>query len=170
MIGQLLTGGGLIFAGKLIEDHEAFARLARQYRPLIEASAKHYSVSPFILAAVLFKESSFDPSKRGAAGEIGIGQMMPIGLADLQQNGYSAFQKLTTNDLFKPENAIPATAAYLQLNRKRTGSIFRSVRAYNVGPDLKDKSGDNGMAYMADIVKNALADFLYTTFDNGVTA
>ncbi len=55
------------------------ARIAAFSRYIAEASHDH-GLDPFVLAAMAFRESGFDPFATGAAGEVGIVQLHPHGI------------------------------------------------------------------------------------------
>jgi hypothetical protein len=55
------------------------ARIAAFARYIADASDDH-GIDPFVLAAMAFRESGFDPFATGAAGEVGLVQLHPRGI------------------------------------------------------------------------------------------
>src|SRR5262245_60119303 len=47
---------------------------SRKFEPQINAAAKRYNVDPFLIKAVIWRETRFHPDRRGRAGEIGLMQ------------------------------------------------------------------------------------------------
>ncbi|HWY78487.1 MAG TPA: lytic transglycosylase domain-containing protein, partial [Verrucomicrobiae bacterium] len=43
----------------------------------ILAAARHYGVEPALVKAVVWRESRFNPNRRGSAGEVGLMQLLP---------------------------------------------------------------------------------------------
>jgi soluble lytic murein transglycosylase len=48
----------------------------------ILAAARHYGVEPALVKAVVWRESRFNPNRRGAAGEVGLMQLLPATFAE----------------------------------------------------------------------------------------
>lgn len=96
--------------------------IPKQFKGLIEKSAKQYGIRPSMLAALLFQESGFNPNARSPVGALGIGQFMPA-----TAKGYGI------NPL-DPMQAIPASAKYLGRNFKTYGgNVDKTLASYNAG-------------------------------------
>ena len=52
-----------------------------QDKPIL-AAARHYGVEPALVKAVVWRESRFNPHRRGAAGEVGLMQLLPATFAE----------------------------------------------------------------------------------------
>jgi Transglycosylase SLT domain len=90
---------------------------------LIETSAAANSIPPEIFTRLIWRESSFRPGVTSSAGAQGIAQFMP---------GTAVEWKL--DDPFDPEQAIPASAAYLTALKQQFGNWGLALAAYNAGP------------------------------------
>ena len=88
----------------------------------IRDTALRYGVDPSIALAVAKQESGFNQGARGAAGEVGIFQLMPGTAADLGVNPYS-----------ESEN-IQGGIAYLSQLYRQFGDWAKALAAYNGGP------------------------------------
>jgi len=88
----------------------------------IAAAAQHYGVSPQLAVEVARRESSLNPAAIGAAGEVGLFQLMPSTAADLGVNPWSI-----------PDN-IAGGVRYLRQMFDRFGDWNTALVAYNAGP------------------------------------
>lgn len=91
---------------------------------LIEAEAEAHGLPPEFFARLIWKESRFDVKAVSPKGARGIAQFMP---ETAQRRGLA--------DPFDPEQAIPASAAYLAELRSRFGNLGLAAAAYNSGED-----------------------------------
>ena len=99
------------------------------YAAEFAAAGERYGISPTILAAVGYVESSYRPDAVSSAGAIGVMQLMPATAASL---GVAP-----TN----PASAIDGAARMLSGLRDRFGSIELALGAYNVGPGAIANAG-----------------------------
>lgn len=90
---------------------------------LIDTSAVAQHLPSEFLTRLLFQESSFRPTAMSPAGAQGIAQFMP---GTARERGLS--------DPFDPEQAIPASAAFLDELVERFGNRGLAAAAYNSGP------------------------------------
>jgi soluble lytic murein transglycosylase-like protein len=111
-----LGGGGVLPAGTPYADE-------------FTAAGQRHGISPTILAAVGFVESSYRPDAVSSAGAIGLMQLMPATAASLGV------------DPTDPASAIDGAARLLSSFRDRFGSIELALAAYNVGPGTVANSG-----------------------------
>ncbi|MDI3298924.1 MAG: lytic transglycosylase domain-containing protein [Bacillota bacterium] len=99
----------------------------------IVREAGRYGLDPWLVYAVIRRESNFNPGERGAAGEIGLMQILPstawwinghlIGRAGLQ-----------LSSLLDPSLNVDFGTAYLaELLRENGGDLARALTAYNSG-------------------------------------
>src|SRR5690625_4489894 len=134
------------FTGSPIEDVP--------YKDIINDKAYQYGVAPSLLASVIRRESSFDPNARGAAGEVGLGQLMK---ATAEEMGYSQ------RDLLDPEKNIEATARYLSARMEQFGhDTTLALSAYNWGQGnvmrAIEKYGSNWHTQMPDSTRQYIDD------------
>lgn len=85
--------------------------------------AKANEISPYLLEAVVWQESRWNPAARSPAGAIGLAQLMPGTARDLGVDPNDPLQNLSGG------------ARYLrqQLNRF-DGNVEKALAAYNAGP------------------------------------
>lgn len=107
--------------------------------PIIQQASEQTGIPFAVLAAKLSQESNFNPNARGAAGEIGISQIMP---ATAQRPGYG-LPPIELAALSDPAQAIPWGARYLAARARAQGvtdwtrpeQAMRGLAAYNgAGP------------------------------------
>lgn len=93
------------------------------YAKALVEIAKANDISPYLLEAVVWQESRWNPSARSRAGAIGLAQLMPGTARDLGVDPRDPIQNLSGG------------ARYLrqQLNRFN-GDVEKALAAYNAGP------------------------------------
>lgn len=110
-----------------------------EFVPILQRAAAESGVPYNVLAAKIQQESGFRPGARGAAGEIGISQVMPRTAA---QPGYG-LSPIALEALSDPAQAIPWGARYLAARARAAGvrnwndpaQAARGLAAYNgTGP------------------------------------
>lgn len=161
----LFAGLGAATLVKLLADHDDTKAAAGPYRDMIVDASKQYGVSPSILAALLWQESRFNPNATGPTADVGIAQFTQVAVDDLIENGRLS-PDTTLQDMFDPAIAIPAAAALLDLNRKRSGSLWTSIRAYNVGIGAARSNPSAGLNYLLNILSVAAPDVVLTNWEN----
>jgi membrane-bound lytic murein transglycosylase B len=120
--------------------------------PILQQASQQSGVPFNILAAKLAQESRFNPNARGAAGEIGIAQVMPTTAA---RPGYG-LPPITLQALGDPAQAIPWAANYLAARARAAGTFdwnnalgaARGLAAYN-------GSGPQAAAYGRQVAQMA---------------
>jgi soluble lytic murein transglycosylase len=94
-----------------------------RHRQWIDAAATRYQVHPRLIAAVIWRESRFNPLCRGKAGELGFMQIMPGSAREwAKAEGMPAFDP---ESLLDPGTNILAGTWYLG----------RAIRRWNSQPD-----------------------------------
>jgi soluble lytic murein transglycosylase-like protein len=96
---------------------------AGDYAQALVEVAKANEISPYLLEAVVWQESRWNPAARSRAGAIGLAQLMPGTARDLGVDPNDPLQNLSGG------------ARYLrqQLNRF-DGNVEKALAAYNAGP------------------------------------
>ena len=89
---------------------------------LISASAEQHGLPKSFFARLIWKESRFDINAVSPVGAQGIAQFMPA----------TALRRKLRNP-FDPEQALPASAAYLADLRRDFGNLGLAAAAYNAG-------------------------------------
>lgn len=114
--------------GALIIDGQRYTVLAASlpdvpYSDLVISKANQYGIDPAIALAVVEVESNFNAAIPGAAGEIGLMQLMPGTAADLG----------VTNRA-NPAQDVDGGVRYLAQQLHRFGNYQLALAAYNGGP------------------------------------
>lgn len=120
---------------------------------MIVDTANTYGVDPNLALAVARRESGLNQAARGAAGEIGVFQLMPTTAAEMGVNPYD----LVGN--------IQGGIGYLRQQIDRFGDLATALAAYNWGPGNVAKWGPawpqhapaSTQAYVASILGSAPA-------------
>ena len=100
---------------------------------LISAAAEKHDLPKPYLTRLIWKESRFDISAVSPAGAQGIAQFIP-----------ATAMRRKLRDPFDPEQAIPASAAYLADLRRDFGNLGLAAAAYNAGEDRVSRWLDKG--------------------------
>ncbi|WP_233168005.1 lytic transglycosylase domain-containing protein [Xylophilus sp. ASV27] len=137
-----LAGAGTAHAGpeSCLRGHsrsDACQRMLRDYwlhEAAITAIARHYGLEPALLKALVAVESGFDAFARSPANARGLTQVLPataagVGLQAPEQN------------LYRPELALAAGAAYLRQMWFEFQAWDLALAAYNAGPGAVKKHG-----------------------------
>lgn len=105
------------------------------YRQLVVETARSLDLDPRALAALGWVESRWNPDVVGAAGEVGIMQILPeTGAWIAERLGVEEY------DLADPRTNVKFGAAYLAwLIRENHGSIDAAFAAYNGGPNAMER-------------------------------
>ncbi|MFW2339543.1 MAG: lytic transglycosylase domain-containing protein [Acidimicrobiia bacterium] len=95
----------------------------------IEGTAARVGVDPQLLTALVWAESSFDPTAESHAGAIGLTQLMPATAAELGVDPYD------------PQQNLEGGATYLRQMLDRFGDVPTALAAYNAGPGRVSQAG-----------------------------
>jgi hypothetical protein len=99
-----------------------------KYSKEINAAASKYGVDPFLVAAVIYAESSFNPGAGSGAGAKGLMQLMP-----------DTFKAYGNGNILDPKDNINAGTKYLYTQIKAFGKVELGLAAYNAGPGAVKK-------------------------------
>lgn len=94
-----------------------------KYEKEINAAASKYNLDPFLIAAVIYVESSFNPKAGSSAGAKGLMQLMD-----------GTFKAYGSGDIYNPHDNIFAGSKYLYTQIKNFNSVELGLAAYNSGP------------------------------------
>ncbi len=104
------------------------------YMPLAHKYGKQYDVSPYLLQAIMQRESGFRPEVDSYAGAIGLMQLMP-GTANVVSQNYLEEGWVGRDDLQEPDTNVRFgtifTRAVLEFSRD---SVPLALASYNAGP------------------------------------
>ena len=107
-------------------------RYPLEYENIVLGHAENYDLDPALIAAVIYRESSFDPDAVSESGAVGLMQLLPDtaeGIAEL--TGGTEFR---LDDLYDPEINVRYGAFYLRrLLTKYDGDVELALAAYHAG-------------------------------------
>jgi soluble lytic murein transglycosylase len=114
-----------------------------EYSAQIRKAADRYGVDPYLVTAVVFEESRFDPAVRSKVGAVGLMQVMPeTGKWVALKQGRSFSQA----DLVKPDVNVDMGTWYLSFLLKKYGKVDLALAAYNGGLMNVDRWMSSGQA------------------------
>lgn len=118
-------------------------------RPLIDATAARYGLSPQLLESVARRESAFNPRAVSNQGAQGLMQIMP-----------GTQRELGVTDPFDAAQSLDGGARYLkQMLDRFGGRLDHALAAYNAGPERVTQSGGvPPISETRDYVRRILSD------------
>jgi soluble lytic murein transglycosylase len=112
-------------------------RYPLDYEHIVRGHARQYELDAALLAAVIYRESKFDPDARSDSGAIGLMQLLPDtaeGIAQL--TGGSRFE---VDDLYDPEINVRYGSFYLRRLLRKYDDERLALAAYNAGQANVDR-------------------------------
>lgn len=123
-----------------------------RYEDEITASAASHGVDPYLVAAVIRSESSWDPEASSHQGARGLMQLMPETAQDMVAKGLVDGKRYSYENLEDPAVNIEYGCAYLSyLLTYFNGATDRAIAAYNAGMGNVD-----GWAKQDKLLHNAI--------------
>lgn len=123
-----------------------------EYESEITASASAHGVDPYLVAAIIRSESSWDERASSHRGAIGLMQLMPETASDMVEKGLVDPNRFSVDRLTDPATNIEFGCAYLSyLMMYFNGATDKAVAAYNAGMGNVDIWTQGG-----DILHNAI--------------
>lgn len=123
-----------------------------RYEDEIAASAATHGVDPYLVAAVIRSESSWDPEASSHQGARGLMQLMPETAQDMVAKGLVDCKRYSYENLEDPAINIEYGCAYLSyLLTYFNGATDRAIAAYNAGMGNVD-----GWAKQDKLLHNAI--------------
>ncbi len=123
-----------------------------RYEDEITASASAHGVDPYLVAAVIRSESSWDPEASSHQGARGLMQLMPETAQDMAAKGLVDGKRYSYENLEDPAINIEYGCAYLSyLLTYFNGATDRAIAAYNAGMGNVD-----GWAKQDKLLHNAI--------------
>lgn len=123
-----------------------------RYEDEITASAATHGVDPYLVAAVIRSESSWDPEASSHQGARGLMQLMPETAQDMVAKGLVDGKRYSYENLEDPTVNIEYGCAYLSyLLTYFNGATDRAIAAYNAGMGNVD-----GWAKQHKLLHNAI--------------
>ena len=124
-----------------------------QYDRLIRSVALEHHLDPMLVKAVVWRESRFDPKKRGTHGERGLMQVSEVAANEwARENKIAGFNP---DQLFEPKTNLEAGTWYLHRamehwNHQSDPTPF-ALAEYNAGATRARRwSGGNGVAEISE--------------------
>jgi soluble lytic murein transglycosylase len=106
-------------------------RYPLSYEHIVVGHAENYDLDPALLAAVIYRESKFNPRARSGSGAMGLMQLLPTTAKGIAvHTGGSRFR---VTDLYDPEINIRYGAFYLRRLLTKYGDTRLALAAYNAG-------------------------------------
>jgi soluble lytic murein transglycosylase len=108
------------------------------YWDIIKKQAVQHNLDPLLVAAIIRQESAYDPEAVSSANAKGLMQIIPkTGKRVASKIGLKNFK---TSQLYDPDiNILLGTTYLAELLEKYNGNLYRSLAAYNAGPDATNK-------------------------------
>lgn len=123
-----------VFLFVYVSDAGQKAIYKLEYKEQIEKYAGEFQIDPYLVASVIWAESSYDPEAVSARGAVGLMQIMPdTGEWIAGKLGEKEFE---VKDLKEPETNIRYGCWYLSYLLKRfPGQLENVIAGYNAGPN-----------------------------------
>ena len=112
------------------------------YENLIAGHAQNYDLDPALLAAVIYRESKFDPDARSSSGAIGLMQLLPDTAKGIAL--HTGGDEFVVDDLYDPEINVRYGAFYLRRLLRKYRDERLALAAYNAGQRNVDEWVANG--------------------------
>lgn len=134
----------------------------QRYDALIRTVAAKHAIDPMLLKAVVWRESRFDPTKRGAAGERGLMQVSEKAANEWARETH--VENFRADDLFDAKVNLEAGAWYLrralQHWQHQENAVPFALAEYNAGASRAQRwAGDADATIVAPETFRANIDF-----------
>ena len=101
-------------------------KMPKEFAPIVHRKSVLHGIPANLIAAIITVESGWNPDAKGAAGEIGLMQILP---ATARQMGFAGPE----SHLFLPNTNIHFGVKYLAYQKSRFGLNDKTIAAYNSG-------------------------------------
>ena len=126
-----LAGGGFLLLERTMPNWYARLRYPLQYDAIVVGHARNYDLDPALLAAVIYRESKFDPKAKSKSGAIGLMQLLPSTAKGIAL--HTGGTRFRVEDLYDPEINVRYGAFYLRRLLRKYGDERLALAAYNAG-------------------------------------
>lgn len=139
------------------------------YRDLVLREAEQYGFDPLLLFSLIRHETLFNTHAQGAAGEVGLTQVIPS--TGEYIGGQLRIPNYEHRDLARPYMGIAFGAYYLseQLNRFG-GNVYAGLAGYNAGPGRAQQwlelSGGDPDLFMSTITIDSVRMYIQLNYRN----
>jgi soluble lytic murein transglycosylase len=133
VLAILLAAGALVFVWAERTNPTWYVRLRYplRYQTIVVGHARNYDLDAALLAAVIYRESKFDPNARSKSGAIGLMQLLPDTAKGIAI--HTGGSKFVVSDLYDPEINVRYGAFYLRRLLRKYDSERLALAAYNAG-------------------------------------
>jgi len=128
---------GFLYVEETQPSWYARLRYPLEYEHILRGHAEQYDLDAALLAAVVYRESKFDPDARSSSGAIGLMQLLP-GTAE----GIALFTggtRFEVDDLYDPEINVRYGSFYLRRLLNKYEDDRLALAAYNAGQANVDR-------------------------------
>ena len=101
------------------------------YEHVIAGHARNYDLDPALLAAVVYRESKFQPRAESSSGAIGLMQLLPDTAQGIAT--HTGGRRFVVSDLYDPEINVRYGAFYLRRLLEKYDDLRLALAAYNAG-------------------------------------
>lgn len=133
--------GALVATFLYVEETEPswYVRLRYplEYEHIVRGHAENYELDAALIAAVIYRESKFDPDARSSSGAIGLMQLLPDTALGIAVN--TEGNRFEVSDLYDPEINIRYGSFYLRRLLRKYGDERLALAAYNAGQSNVDE-------------------------------
>jgi soluble lytic murein transglycosylase len=112
------------------------------YEHIVVGHARNYDLDPALLAAVIYRESKFDPRAESPSGAIGLMQLLPDTARGIAL--HTGGNKFVVEDLYDPEINVRYGSFYLRRLLNKYGDVRLALAAYNAGQANVDQWIEDG--------------------------
>lgn len=106
-------------------------RYPLEYEHIVRGHARQYDLDAALLAAVIYRESKFDPDARSSSGALGLMQLLPDTAEGIAQ--LTGGRRFEVDDLFDPEINVRYGSFYLRRLLRKYDDERLALAAYNAG-------------------------------------
>jgi soluble lytic murein transglycosylase len=106
-------------------------RYPLEYDHIVRGHAQKYDLDPALLAAVIYRESKFDPDARSSSGAVGLMQLLPETAQGIAQ--YTGGTRFVVEDLNDPEINVRYGSFYLRRLLNKYHDVRLALAAKNAG-------------------------------------
>ncbi len=124
-------GATLLYLEEAKPGWYAHMRYPLAYEHVIVGHARNYDLDAALLAAVIYRESKFDPDARSQSGAVGLMQLLPATAKGIAER--TGGKKFVVADLRDPEINVRYGAFYLRRLLGKYGDVELALAAYNAG-------------------------------------
>ena len=147
VVAVAALAGALLYLEDAKPGWYAKLRYPLEYEHVITGHARNYDLDPALLAAVVYRESKFDPDARSSSGAIGLMQLLPETAEGIALN--TGGNEFVVEDLYDPEINVRYGSFYLRRLMRKYEDDRLALAAYNAGQRNVDEwlAADEGIKF-----------------------